>query len=244
MLKKEEQECVIYAKDLFNDFYTEQRILQAKKDILDRQKMDVEYSRGGILIDRGYHCRSMAYDLYITNVKRGKLLKKAPRKAPDYAYYYKDDILTLASKYPNQKNEMIEHIQWNGNVESSILLTPTLSKAEWPKICVATLNQNETLEKNTMCTFFMDDQEIRGFDLCAEKYIYDGCLKECRLIYVSAMEMCKMVYLRSAEIQYTYHENGEPRGYFLDSHTGYCTGTEYPLPEPVKAMMNQKIKHP
>ena len=244
MLKKEEQEWVIYAKDLFNDFYTEQRILQAKKDILDRQKMDVEYGRGGILMYRGYHCRSMIHDLYVTNVKRGKLLKKAPRKAPDYAYYYKDDILTLASKYPNQGNEVIEHIQWNGNVESSILLTPTLSKAEWPQICVATLNQNETLEKNTMCTFFMDDQEIRGFNLRAEEYIYDGCLKESRLICVEAVEMCKMVYLSSAEIQYTYHEDGTPKGYFLDSHTGYGADIEDPLPEPIKAMMNQKIKHP
>lgn len=241
----EKDKWTAYAQELVDRYYTAERISQAGEDIEKRYEMTVEYGRGGILMYRGYHCRSMIHDLYVSNLKRGNLLKKAPRKVPDYAYYYKDDILTLASRYPNQENEVIEHIQWNGNVESSILVTPKLEKAKWPKVCVATLNEDGVLEKNIMGTFFMDmdcKQKVAMFDLYMEQYIYEKRLIENKLIWLSSRNI--VAGMENVEFRYTYDENEEPKGYFLDNHTGYCTGTEYPLPEHIKAMMNQKIKHP
>ena len=241
----EKDKWFAYAQGLVDRYYTAERISQAGEDVENRYEMTVEYGRGGILMPRGYHCRSMAYDLYVTNVKRGKLLKKAPRKEPDYAYYYKDDILTLASRFPNQENEGIEHIQWDGNAESSILVTPKLENAKWPKVCVATLNEDGVLEKNIMGTFFMDmdcKQKVARFDLYMEQYIYEKRLIESRLIWLSSSK--HLVSMENVEFRYTYDENEEPKGYFLDSHTGYGADIEYPLPEHIKSMMNQKIKHP
>lgn len=239
----EKQKWIHYAQELLERYYTPERILQAGEDVRRRHEMSVEYGRGGISMYRGYYCRSMIYELYVTNLKRGKLLKKAPRKAPDYAYYYVDDILTLTSQYPNQRNEVIEHIQWNGNVESSILLTPKMEKAEWPEVCVATLNEDGMLEKNVMSTFFMDsEQNITGFDLRIEQYVYEKRLIESSMMYLNTRGLT-YVGVDNVRCEYTYREDGTPKGYFMEGYNGY-DDIEEPLPEHIKAMMNQKIKHP
>ena len=85
-------------------------------------------------------------------------------------------------------------------------------------------------------------QKVAMFNLYMEQYIYEKRLIESRLIWLSSSKHA--VGMENVGFRYTYDENGEPKGYFLDIRTGYGADIEDPLPEPVKAMMNQKIKPP
>ena len=69
-------------------------------DRLDAQVCRYEYASGGVLLPHGYYCPSPVYDIIITNIKRGKLLQRHPRKdPPDYCYgFNKDDELITACK--------------------------------------------------------------------------------------------------------------------------------------------------
>ena len=85
-------------------------------------------------------------------------------------------------------------------------------------------------------------QKVAMFNLYMEQYIYEKRLIESRRMYIGSH--ITVAGMENVEFRYTYDENGEPKGYFLDIRTGYGADIEDPLPEPVKAMMNQKIKHP
>lgn len=91
-----------------------------------------KYGRGGETLHRGYYCPSLIEDIVIGNQKRGKILKKAPHKRPDYIFKFdEDNKLVLAKNLSLGENEVIF---WEGDEEIGL----TISKWDGNNLCAVT----------------------------------------------------------------------------------------------------------
>lgn len=64
----------------------------------EKEIVNVEYSKGGETIHRGYYCPSPVLDLIIGNLKRGKLLKRKPdfgKYSYEYGYDTDDRLIRV-----------------------------------------------------------------------------------------------------------------------------------------------------
>lgn len=59
------------------------------RDLYEKAKRNVirtEYGLGGELLHRGYYCPSIIFDIIVGNAKRGRIVKKMPKKNPELVY--------------------------------------------------------------------------------------------------------------------------------------------------------------
>lgn len=78
----------------YRDLYEE-----AKKNVVR-----IEYGIGGELLHRGYYCPSIIFDIVVGNVKRGRSVKKIPKKKPEFVFGFdiEGQILTVKREFEKE----------------------------------------------------------------------------------------------------------------------------------------------
>lgn len=111
-------------KDLVNEMiaqiYTEENLKKRERTIQRKDEFLKKYSRGGESMERGYYCPSLVEEIIVTNISRGKLLKRLTKKAPDYCYYFHEGKLVLVQKNNEFDDQDFEWIERIGEIEYSI----------------------------------------------------------------------------------------------------------------------------
>lgn len=132
-----------------------------------------KYGRGGVILNRGFFCPSLIIDIVISGGPRGKLLKRAPRKRPDYVFKFdKNDKLVLAQNLSLGEKEVIF---WEGDEEIGL----TISERDGNTLCAVTKSQytDGLLQK---CTYYrvsvewkIDRFQYILLESREEKYTYE-----------------------------------------------------------------------
>ena len=87
--------------------------LESKRKVIRK-----EYSSGGGILERGYYCPSLIYDIVVGNCNRGRLIKKLTAKSkPTYEYGFDaDDRLITITQFADAPyfSDTYEVIKYNG----------------------------------------------------------------------------------------------------------------------------------
>lgn len=141
-------------------------------------------------LHRGFYCPSPVYDIFVGNVKRGKLLKNLTKRSANYYVYGFDesDKIIRVEQYRNCKLAVVEHICYIGPDIYGITLD------QWGYLYQVT---REEYQNNKLVTYskvlFMHHRGIYdSIKLCRERYIYDekGLHQCCFTQYMPAAELC------------------------------------------------------
>lgn len=148
--------------------FTEENVQKMRRTIEVKDRFTKQYSRGGLYMTRGYYCPSIVEELIVTNVTRGRLLKRlTDRSRPDYCYYFDDGRLVLVQKnFSDEKGfhkyEWIDRQQdteYSLKVDSDRLFEITISKYE-----------DERIISNA---FLWCRSNFETFELILEEYQYN-----------------------------------------------------------------------
>lgn len=90
---------MISTKDMFSRF---QLFSQNNEVLIKRAGCIKEYATESVGLEMGYYSQSKT-DLYVSGIKRGKLLKKIPKSFNGFIYYFNDDHLVGASRVVHNK---------------------------------------------------------------------------------------------------------------------------------------------
>jgi hypothetical protein len=166
-------------------------------------------------LHRGYYCPSLVYDIYIGNVKRGKLLKRLTSKSKRYYVYGFDqnDLLIWCKEYSNAALVTIECFVYEDGCRygfSRSVLHPSFSITQ------------EKFEDNRITSYlhghgFQDIDEMVWVEWLCESYHYDTIgLKTCDVYRIKPMILNltheKLVFER---------DNGFLRNYHIETLIGF-----------------------
>lgn len=214
------------AEQLLCQVLTEKNLSKMEDAILNKDSFKKVYAKGGLNLRRGYFNPSRIVELLITNIHRGKLIKRVTRASkPDYCYYFDDERLILSEKNPGDKKyRNFEWINRENNYEYSII------KEEYSAcITVSEYNKRKVMRN----VFFYGDLSLEYFQFVFEKYEYDSSEK-----LVSAV--CKDVrctnneILDSTEVKFNFvYQNQSLIGYYYDDETSDVVS----IPPTVKSLI-------
>ncbi|MGC2872885.1 hypothetical protein ACDL92_06340 [Ihubacter sp. mB4P-1] len=152
------------ADQILCQVYTKNNVNRMKNTIAHKKDFQVQYSRGGLLIARGYYCPSLLEEIFITNVRRGKLLARSTKKRPDYCYYFDKGKLILVQRNLDDETVRYEWIDRIGDFEYSLYM----EDSDNFRIIISKYYNGKIIE-NTLLTYFYAGY----FDLVLETYNYD-----------------------------------------------------------------------
>lgn len=142
-------------------------------------------------LHRGVYCPSPVYDIFVGNVKRGKLLKRLTKQSTNYYIYGFDKAgkLVRAEQYRNGEQSTVEHIS---HTDSSIYGITHNQHGGLSQVTHETYVGNKLvtyskillLHYNSVCEIM---------DLRKEQYIYDesGLSHCCFIQYVPKANLCQ-----------------------------------------------------
>jgi len=221
MEKRKKYICL--AEQMIRQVCTEENLKKREETIKTKDTLDVQYGRGGIFMPRGYYSPSLLEDIIVTNISRGKLLKRAS-KNPDYCYYFKNNRLILVQKNLHDvKRASYEWIEKNGNIEYSIL------KGTTNRITVSEYERNRIV-KNKFLTVFSKSE----YELILEDYNYDKENKLISAMYKSVSIFWNSFYEDEYHFDFLYDEEGNLLNCLVNGED------ELKIPLAVKALITGK----
>ncbi len=164
------------AEQIICQVCTQNNLNSVKNAIKHKNDFQMQCSRGGLLVTRGYYCPSLVEEILITNARRGKLLASDTKKRPDYYYYFDNDKLVLIQK--NLDNETFRY-EWVNRVEDTEI-SLYMEENEVRRIIISTYDGNRIIENIFLTIFFSN-----CFDMVLETYSY----KENKLVSVTRKDV-------------------------------------------------------
>lgn len=159
------------ANEIISQIYTKENLKKRESTIYRKDDFHQKYSRGGLSMERGYYCPSLVEEIIVTNISRGKLLKRVTKKAPDYCYYFHKGMLVLVEKNDEFGNQDFEWIERSGEREYSIR---QCDGDDTVTLILSKYRQDKILENS-----FLTLENQSNYQLELEKYEYDAEGKLC-----------------------------------------------------------------
>ncbi len=168
--------------------------------------VSVEYSTAaGNTFSRGYYHRGDALDMLITNVGRGKLLKKPPKPTSKNRYYrfmFDKRHVLICSELTEMKCDYYhEFIIRRGNREFGLNFSDTLSP-KFPTVNMAVFNNDSFDENDLRITYKYYNREIE--ELCL--YDYDDSGR--RISASIVLNNVESIFADIIKLYYEYNEEG------------------------------------
>lgn len=212
-----------FADYLLSKVYTQENLKKMEHSIMMRNNFQELHSRGGLCLPRGYYCPSLLMELLITNVSRGRLLKKT-KKTPDYTYYFDEGELKLVGKEDADTGKTdFEWIEKNGNIEYSIF------KDAANRITISEY-EKDRIVKNRFLTVFSKSQ----YELIIEDYNYNKENKLISAMYKSVSVSWNDFYEEEYRFDFLYDEEGTLLNCLINKES------ETRIPSAVKALITGK----
>lgn len=145
-------------------------------EVLSQAEQNVtrmEYGRGGEMMHRGYYCPSKVSDIYIGNIKRGRIIKKlASNSKPSYLYGFNSKNELILVTRVHEVGNTYEVIRRQGNIELGIIFSQSLDIEAISK-CVF---DDGRLQSYTFYHYTFYNSRVSGFDKEVYEYSDDSLL--------------------------------------------------------------------
>jgi len=96
------------AERVLNAYFTLENLQNMQRVFLFREDYVKKDGRGGISFHRGFFSHKILGDIHVSNINKGKLLKKAAKNTPDYQYYFDEfDRILLCVRNLDETQDVV-----------------------------------------------------------------------------------------------------------------------------------------
>lgn len=213
------------AEQMLCRIFTPENLESMHKSIKAKDKFRVEYGRGGSYLPLGYYCPSLIRELIVTNVKRGKLLKRLSKKVPDYCYYFDADELVLVQK--NDIDTRTADYEWISRKNNTVFSLVQDANGDPDRLTVSIYHDNH-ISKN----FFLVPLTEGDFILDIEEYLYNRDNRLISAVWKSVQVLLNELYEDVYEIDFVYKYSGLA-GYYINKDKEFF----YTMPSYLKELI-------